>query len=99
VDVAPKRFAAWVAVGFLLSGIAATYILEAPAVAAFAIGVFAACAFLDGALGVCVGCRLYGVIRRVRHAPSRTGPPVLEERKGAAACAPEAPARSGERAA
>lgn len=60
-DEAPKRFAAALGVFFSL-GAAIAWYAGAPAVFTALLGVFAFCAVLEGAAGVCIGCKVYGFI-------------------------------------
>ncbi len=60
-DEAPKRFAA--GVGFVCSvGAASAWYGGAPLLAQAVLSTFLVCAFLEAAFGVCVGCRVYGLL-------------------------------------
>jgi hypothetical protein len=96
VDAAPKRFAAWLATGFVGAGALAVYVADALPMATVAVGACAVCAFLDGAFGYCVGCRVYVMIQGARRAidgvrdrftdapPAPVSEPVPESRRKAA---------------
>jgi len=61
---APVRFAQGVGVAFALVG-AIGYLAGAPVVGAVASGLALAAAFLNAAFGLCVGCEVYLVLRRL----------------------------------
>jgi len=60
-DEAPKRFASGIGFVFSLGSVIAFY-AGAPAIAMSLLGVFAFCAILEAAAGVCIGCKVYGII-------------------------------------
>jgi uncharacterized protein DUF4395 len=64
-EAAPPRFANGVGFAFLAVATAARYAFEAPAVAWTLALVVSALALLAAATGLCVGCELYVVARRV----------------------------------
>jgi Domain of unknown function (DUF4395) len=66
---APPRFAQLVGFGFAVVG-AAGYLLGAPLVGAVATGLALVAALLNAAIGFCLGCELYLVVRRAL--PART---------------------------
>lgn len=61
IDAAPKKFAAGVGVAFSLI-IAFSFLMGWPFVAYSAGVILLACAFLEGALGFCVGCVVYSYL-------------------------------------
>jgi hypothetical protein len=65
VNAGPKAFAAKLGCGFSLAVGLALLFGEGHLGGALAVP-FAACAILEGALGYCVGCRIYSLWRRLR---------------------------------
>ena len=65
----PLRFAQLVGFAFAVSG-ASGYLLGAPLVGAVATGLALVAALLNAAVGFCLGCEFYLLVRRVR--PART---------------------------
>lgn len=62
VPAAPKRFASAVALVFLTGALVSWFAAES-AIGFFAFsGVFLVCAFLESAVGFCVGCFVYGLL-------------------------------------
>lgn len=68
-DEAPPRFAQLVGFGFALVGTIG-YLAGAPLVGAVATGLALVAALLNAAVGFCLGCELYLLVRRAR--PART---------------------------
>lgn len=68
-DEAPPRFAQLVGFGFALVGTLG-YLAGAPLVGAVATGLALVAALLNAAVGFCLGCELYLLVRRAR--PART---------------------------
>ena len=64
VDVAPKIFAARIGLGMTLAAIAAL-IAQQPELSRVILAVMALCAFMEGAFGYCVGCKFYGIYRKL----------------------------------
>ena len=58
----PKRFAQGVGVAFSAGATAAAFVAHAPIVAAGLTATLVACAALESATGLCVGCRVYSVL-------------------------------------
>ena len=65
----PPRFAQYVGLLFAVAGLVG-YSLGAPVVGATATGLALAAALLNAAVGFCLGCELYLIVRRVL--PART---------------------------
>ncbi|HEY5506661.1 MAG TPA: DUF4395 domain-containing protein [Coriobacteriia bacterium] len=61
VDAAPKRFAARIGLAFAFSA-ATLHLVYLPVAALSVTGVLVACATLEAALGLCVGCRVYSLL-------------------------------------
>jgi len=70
-DPRPPRFAQGVGLVFALTGLAG-YVAGAPVVGAVATGFALVAALLNAAFGLCLGCELYLLVRRV--GPARTTP-------------------------
>lgn len=68
-DEAPPRFAQLVGFGFALVGTLG-YLTGAPVVGAVATGLALVAALLNAAVGFCLGCELYLIVRRARPARS-----------------------------
>ncbi len=68
-DEAPPRFAQLVGLGFALVGTLG-YLTGAPVVGAVATGLALVAALLNAAVGFCLGCELYLIVRRARPARS-----------------------------
>jgi len=68
-DEAPPRFAQLVGLGFALVGTLG-YLTGAPLVGAVATGLALVAALLNAAVGFCLGCELYLIVRRARPARS-----------------------------
>lgn len=64
VDIAPKRFAAGSGATFCIAGILSGIVLDAQLAYYVFVGMFAACAALEGIAGVCMGCRIYALLPR-----------------------------------
>ena len=64
VDAAPKIFAARIGLGMTLAAIAA-FIARQPELSRGILAVMALCAFMEGAFGYCVGCKFYGIYRKL----------------------------------
>lgn len=68
-DEAPPRFAQLVGFGFALVGTIG-YLAGAPLLGAVATGLALVAALLNAAVGFCLGCELYLIVRRARPANS-----------------------------
>ena len=64
VDAAPKIFAARIGLGMTLAAIAA-YMAQQPELSRAILAVMALCALMEGAFGYCVGCKFYGIYRKL----------------------------------
>jgi MFS family permease len=67
--VAPLRFAQFVGLIFAAAGVAG-FVLGAPLVGVVATAFALAAAFLNAAFGICLGCQIYPLVTRLRHARS-----------------------------
>ncbi|MFT4009905.1 MAG: DUF4395 domain-containing protein [Nocardioidaceae bacterium] len=71
-DAAPPRFAQAVGLGFTLIGLIG-YTSGATLVGAIAVGFALAAAFLNAVFGVCLGCEIYLLARRIAPVTSPSG--------------------------
>jgi hypothetical protein len=70
-DAAPPRFAQFVGLVFALAGLAG-YLSGATVVGIVATAFALVAAFVNAAVGLCLGCEAYLLIHRVRHFRTRT---------------------------
>jgi hypothetical protein len=66
VDEAPKRFAAGLGLVFSTGGLVLGPLLSQWPAYYVVVGVFTACAALEGFAGICVGCEIYQTVARRR---------------------------------
>jgi hypothetical protein len=71
-DPAPPRFAQAVGLAFAVVGLAG-YLSGVTLLGAVATGLALAAAFLNAAFGFCLGCEVYLLLRRITHAPEKSG--------------------------
>jgi len=76
-DPRPVRFAQGVGLGFAVLGLVGA-LAGSDLLAVAAVGAALAAAFLNSAVGLCLGCELYLLTRRARAGASSTGNPPAE---------------------
>ena len=70
-DAAPPRFAQAVGLGFALVGLVGL-LTGATTLGLVAVGLALAAALLNATVGLCLGCEVYLLIKRVQHRSGRT---------------------------
>lgn len=72
--VPPLKFAQLVGLVFAVAGVIA-FAAGMPVIGLVAVGAALVAAFLNAAFGICLGCRLYPLVARLRHSAAPLSPP------------------------